>query len=150
MSTVNQQKSFCELYLDAECFMDEANKTIGKPGISMEVFENRRKVTSRLTNKGEDVVKTILGIFEKHLGREVVAKWDRYCGCSMCPCSPGFRLKTNLGTHRQMKEDDRIQIYISDFKIERMDTPNFWKQNTATEKQLRNAIQEIEVKFGLN
>ena len=27
--------------------------------------------------------------------KEVKAVWDKHCGCSMCPCSPGYRIKIN-------------------------------------------------------
>ena len=36
----------------------------------------------------ESISKTHPDLFERI--RDIKWGWDRYCGCSMCPCSPGF------------------------------------------------------------
>jgi hypothetical protein len=59
----------------------------------MEIFQNRRRVTSRLTDDGNKKLQEKIQAIEKQFGIKIVkTRWDIHCGCSMCPCSPGFRL----------------------------------------------------------
>lgn len=92
-------KSIGEIYFDSSFFNDEASKTIGQPIIGenrLEILENRRKAKGRLTAEGQIQLNKILdeikNIFKNN---EIKAMWDRHCGCSMCPCSPGYRIKIN-------------------------------------------------------
>lgn len=84
------------LYLEPEHFTDEVNQTIGQPGLSSQIFQNRRNVTSRVNEKGQAIKEKVEKFFEQTYGWKVLLRWNRYCGCSMCPCSPGFDIKIEL------------------------------------------------------
>lgn len=77
------------LYLNPEHFVDEANKTIGKVATSTSVLANRRSVKSRVNEDGENIKNKVIKFFADK-GIHVKLRWTRYCGCKMCPCSPGF------------------------------------------------------------
>ena len=79
-----------EVYMNAKSFADEANKTIGAPAITEEVILNRRKVTGRLTEIGEINKQKVIDYFKTNYSIDVKLKWNVKCGCSSCPCSPGF------------------------------------------------------------
>jgi len=109
-------KSIGEIYFDPSFFNDEASKTIGQPIIgenALELIENRRKAKGRLTAEGQIYLNKIIDdlktVFNKN---EIKVVWDRFCGCSMCPCSPGYRVKIN----REIRSLDkyRFSLYIND------------------------------------
>jgi hypothetical protein len=77
------------LYLSAEHFVDEANKTVGRVATSTSVLSNRRSVTARVNEDGEKIKSKVIKFFADK-GIHVKLRWSRYCGCKMCPCSPGF------------------------------------------------------------
>lgn len=81
-----------KLYLGAEYFIDEANKTIGAPALSDEVIMNRRNATEKVNDKGRAAKNEVKQYFKEKFNIDVRFKWDIKCGCSMCPCSPGFRV----------------------------------------------------------
>jgi hypothetical protein len=102
-------KSIGEIYFDSSFFMDEASKTIGQPLIgenAQEIFENRRKVKGKLNAEGQIYLNKILSDLKEIFNKdEIKVVWDKFCGCSMCPCSPGYRVKINrevraLGKYR--------------------------------------------------
>jgi hypothetical protein len=102
-------KSIGEIYFDSSFFVDEASKTMWKPMVGesfQEIFENRRKVKGKLNAEGQIYLNKILSdLKEVFDGDEIKVVWDKYCGCSTCPCSPGYRVKINrevrtLGKYR--------------------------------------------------
>ena len=112
--------SIGEVYLDSDFFNDEDEgaKTIGQAIIgenAQEIFENRRKVKGLLTPLGKSkldyVISEIKGIFNTD---DVKAVWDRHCGCSMCPCSPGYRIKISNEVVRSTRSKDttRFNLFI--------------------------------------
>lgn len=80
------------LYFHPRYFVDEANKTIGHPALSEQTILNRRLVTSKITEPAEAIMQVIQCEMMRDFGVEVKFKWSRYCGCTSCPCSPGFRI----------------------------------------------------------
>jgi hypothetical protein len=92
-------KSIGDVYLDASFFNDKASKTIGKPAAgpdTIKIIKNRREAKGKLTTKGQIQLNKILDEIKRILKTdEVKAVWDKFCGCSMCPCSPGYRIKIN-------------------------------------------------------
>lgn len=92
-------KSIGEVYLDPSFFNDEASKTIGQPAMGPDVdliIQNRRKTKGRLTAEGQIQLNKIVDEIKKiYKNNEIKAMWDRHCGCSMYPCSPGYRIKVN-------------------------------------------------------
>lgn len=111
-------RSIGEIYLGSEMFSDEdeAAKTIGAPAIGPEaisIIENRRKVKGRLSDLGKEeldkVVATVKGFYP---GSEVKVTWDRYCGCSMCPCSPGYRIKVKFERSFTSNEKNRFNLHV--------------------------------------
>jgi len=92
-------KSIGDVYLDASFFNDEASKTIGQPAVgpdAVEIILNRKKAKGKLNAEGQIHLNKILDEIKRILKTdEVKAVWDKFCGCSMCPCSPGYRIKIN-------------------------------------------------------
>lgn len=83
------------LFLDAEHYASQANKTVGQPiiGTNMEqLIENRRGANSELTPAGEAILSKVRSYFKANLHVKVYIRWSRYAGCSSCPCSPGFNI----------------------------------------------------------
>jgi len=112
--------SIGEVYLDSDFFNDEDEgaKTIGQAIIgenAQEIFENRRKVKGLLTPLGKSkldyVISEIKSIFNTN---DVKAVWDKHCGCSMCPCSPGYRIKISEDVVRTSRSKDttRFNLFI--------------------------------------
>lgn len=111
-------RSIGEIYLGSEMFSDEdeAAKTIGKAAIgpdAVKIIENRRKVKGRLSELGkaelEKVVAVVKGLYPD---TEVKVTWDRHCGCSMCPCSPGYRIKLRTGMSFVSNKDNRFNLFL--------------------------------------
>jgi hypothetical protein len=109
-------KSIGEIYFDSSFFNDEASKTMGQPIIgenALEILENRRNVKGRLTTEGQIHLNKILDEIKKIFKNdEVKAVWDRHCGCSMCPCSPGYRIKINREIRSMGKY--RFSLFINE------------------------------------
>lgn len=102
-------------YMNSEYFQDEANQTIGQPLIGKE-FEkrviNRRMVTARLTKKGKEKKQQFIEWFKNEFGVDIKLNWSKNCGCSMCPCSPGFEIKVEIpgGKHFFYSRDLRDNL----------------------------------------
>lgn len=113
-------RSVGEIYLDSDMFSsdDEGAKTIGKPIIgpdALEILENRRKVKGRLNDYGaqrlHEVVSMVKEVFPDE---EVKVTWDRHCGCSMCPCSPGYRIKVRFAKGGfSSNEKNRFSLHLT-------------------------------------
>jgi len=119
-------KSIGELYFSNNFFLDEESKTIGQPAIGenmMTILKNRRGVKGMLTPKGMEILKKVEQKIGKVFGgRKVKLKWDKYCGCSMCPCSPGFRVMIDFTTGGTFREEHRFNLWINkdgsfDFRV---------------------------------
>jgi hypothetical protein len=86
-------------YMNSKYFRDEANQTIGQPIVGEE-FEkrliNRRKVTSKLTEEGKEKKLQFIEWFKNEFGVDIKLNWSKKCGCSMCPCSPGFEIRIEV------------------------------------------------------
>ncbi len=110
------------LYIDNSFFQNEANKTIGKPGLSMEVFENRRNVTNKVNSEGKKAMTEAKEKIQKMVGDtgKVFFKWSISCGCTMCPCSPGYKVYVELNPEkeirlsypRHLREEERFSSWI--------------------------------------
>lgn len=109
-------KSIGEIYFDSSFFNDEASKTIGQPIIgeqAMQILANRRTARGRLNEAGNAILKNIVNsVKEVFPDTEVKTMWDRHCGCSMCPCSPGYRIK--IDREFRSKDETRFNIYIDE------------------------------------
>ena len=90
------------LYLNAEHFESEAAQTIGTPIIGPDMKQrilNRRRVDGRLTLLGKELKRQTIAYFKEKFGIDVILCWSRNAGCSMCPCSPGFVIKSNSASY---------------------------------------------------
>ena len=120
-------KSIGEVYLDPSFFKDEASKTIGQPAMGPDVdliIQNRRKTKGRLTAEGQIHLNKILDEIKKIFkNNEIKAMWDRHCGCSMCPCSPGYRIKIN----REVRslEKYRFSLWVGEDGSYRFARPDY-------------------------
>jgi hypothetical protein len=107
-------KSIGELYFSTVFFTDEESKTIGQPllGSNIEtIFKNRRGAKGKLTSKGREILEYIETRISVALGGvKVKASWDKHCGCSMCPCSPGYRIKADIPF--TSKDDTRFNMWV--------------------------------------
>ena len=59
---------------------------------------------------------------EGELPVDVHLEWDWYCGCSSCPCSPGYRIKVNAKEVRAI-EDRTTQMRI---RLQKRDPKDLW------------------------
>lgn len=107
-----------ELFLRGECFADEANQTIGAPALSEEVFLNRRRVTSRLTEEGKAAKKLVIEHFKSEYGLDIKLRWSAYCGCSMCPCSPGFNIIVEGASQWRPRGSSCLDVSVNAGKVE--------------------------------
>ncbi len=108
-------KSIGELYFDNSFFNDEESKTIGQPLIGpniQTIVKNRRGAKGHLTPQGRSILDHIVDEISRVLGVRVKAVWDKHCGCSMCPCSPGYRIKADI----HFSSKDRTRFYMSVLK----------------------------------
>ena len=107
-------KSIGELYFDNSFFNDEESKTIGQPlvGSNIEtIVKNRRGAKGHLTPQGRAILDHITESISRVLGVRVKAVWDKHCGCSMCPCSPGYRIKADIAFFS--RENNRFNMVVS-------------------------------------
>ena len=112
-----EMKSIGEVYFDSPFFKGEEEQTIGQPIIgpnAMTIFENRRKVKGHLTTEGreklEQFISEVKRIFKVD---KVKAVWDKHCGCSMCPCSPGYRIKIEGNYRYRSSESTRFNLHVN-------------------------------------
>lgn len=103
------KKRIGTLYLTSKYFLDEANSTMGQPMLSAEIMQNRRNVTSRLTLAGQGRIADVLHRF-KERGMDVELKWSKNAGCTMCPCSPGFKISMEVEKYSYRK----IDVWVGD------------------------------------
>lgn len=95
------KKRIGSAFLPNDVFTSEANKTIGKPIVGknyIEVISNRRCVTGDVTESGHKILKKITTYFKRRYNLDVSFKWDIHCGCSVCPCSPGFNIYAEINS----------------------------------------------------
>lgn len=89
-------KSIGELYFDSSYFNDNSSLTIVKPelgNIQTGTTSDNRKKTNRLNERGLKELEFIKNsLNELFVGHNIEIKWNKYCGCSTCPCSPGYRV----------------------------------------------------------
>jgi len=105
------------VYLESRHYIDEANQTIGKPAIDGDVIVNRRNVTNKLTEEGKEILENVKKYFENVHGLEVKLSFSKYCGCSQCPCSPGYEIKAVVDPSANIsrtKDEDRYSIFVND------------------------------------
>ncbi len=97
---------------------DEAAQTIGKAPVgpdAIAIFENRRKVKGRLNDFGAEQLKKVVDtVRELYPGNEIKVTWDRFCGCSMCPCSPGYRIKVKTDRNYSSNGKNRFNLHLQD------------------------------------
>jgi hypothetical protein len=111
-------RSIGEIYLGSEMFSDEdeAAKTIGKAAIgpdAVNIIENRRKVKGRLSELGKaELEKVVAKVKRLFPDSEVKAAWDIHCGCSMCSCSPGYRIKVKAQRIHSSSNKSRFNLHI--------------------------------------
>lgn len=112
--------SIGELYLDNEMFSDEASKTIGEVPYgddAIKILDNRRKTKGRLTPTGkaalDEVIRRVRLVYPSG---NVKAEWDIHCGCAMCPCSPGYRIKVDTVPYR-FDSKERFSVFIEEKSV---------------------------------
>jgi hypothetical protein len=104
-----------ELYLSSDDYVDTANKTIGKPGLTTEVLVNRRHVTKELSDEGQRKLGRVDKIIEILVGQYPKWEFSKYCGCNMCPCSPGYKGYIETTSEFRSDEDDRMSIHFDEY-----------------------------------
>ncbi len=103
------------LFLNPEHFVDKENKTIGKPAFDETILSNRKNATNKVTEAGEKLKKEVADYFKKEFNIDVYFKWNILCGCSACPCSPGFDVMVNSDIAiRKMTEAKRFTFFVKD------------------------------------
>ncbi len=115
----NIMRSVGEIYFESKFFADDdpAAQTIGKAIIgpdAMTILENRRKIKGRLNDTGyAELQKVIQRVKEIYPDSEVKVTWDKYCGCSSCPCSPGYRIKIEKGRFTDVStKRNRFSLFV--------------------------------------
>jgi hypothetical protein len=133
-------KSIGEVYFDSSYFIDEESKTIGQPliGENIEtIFKNRRGAKGKLNEVGRKILEHISQNVSSVIGSSVKMTWDKHCGCSMCPCSPGYRVKTDIPF--KSKDDTRFNIFINnDGSIEYRTPKRYFELGHSVHEELRN------------
>lgn len=110
-------KKIAVLSLQSKFFQDEANQTVGAAGVgpnAMKIFQNRRNVTSRLTQEGKNMKQKLVDFFKETYGIDAKLIWSIKAGCSMCPCSPGFNIMTediNVKRRWVLRRGDYLYIW---------------------------------------
>lgn len=120
-------KSIGEIYLDSSCFNNEASKINERIEINnnySSVTDNSIKPKGRLSEKGEKTLDKIRQkLNEVFKDCHIQFKWDKYCGCSICPCSPGFRIKINKDL--RSSEKYRFSLHINKNGKFEFNEPNY-------------------------
>lgn len=106
-----------ELFFDEMFYADEANKTVCQPGLTSEVLMNRRNVTDKLTEEGKKMLERVKKELTEELvsGVKVSFVFSKYCGCSMCPCSPGFKVIVNYPVDIKVgrsTDESRFHVWV--------------------------------------
>lgn len=131
-------KSIGELYFDSSFFTDEESKTIGQPliGSNIEtIVKNRRGAKGKLNPVGREILDRIVAQVSKVLGAKVKAVWDKHCGCSMCPCSPGYRIKGDIPFYSTDKT--RFNMWIGkNGKVEYHIPKSYYELGRTTHQEL--------------
>ena len=136
------KRSIGEVYFDPTFFIGEAEKTIGQPALDQTTIVNRRKVKGLLTDEGQKHLNIIIkAVKEAFKCDTVIAKWDKYCGCGSCPCSPGYRIMVgkDVGTTNESK---RFIVWINPQGVYDFRKP----KNPFTIGC--DEVKELETKFG--
>lgn len=109
-------KTIAKVYVSPDLYLDEPNKDIGKAPVGedfLSILENRRHVTSRMSEKGQRLMNKLKKSIEKRFERKVgKIKFDRHCGCTMCPCSPGFRIMVQV-TRNEYTTGHLLDIWLT-------------------------------------
>lgn len=110
------------LFLESKHFVDDANKTIGRVALSSDVIIARRNVTAKVNDEGQKLKDLTVSYFKAKYGVNVKLLWDRFCGCTMCPCSPGFKIVAAVEEDyilpKRMTEADRFDVFIKGSKLD--------------------------------
>lgn len=113
---MSKLKSIGDIYLSSSHFNCKKSNTMGRISIdndSLQIKENIKSDKGRLSERGE---KALDKIREKlnHVFKDyrIQFKWDKYCGCTLCPCSPGFRIRINKEVRSAAKY--RFSIYLDE------------------------------------
>jgi hypothetical protein len=86
------------VYFSSNLYNEEAGKTanaclINDKADLFETVNNRRTIKGKLAPAGQKALEKVLEqIQHKFPDKKFIAKFDRYAGCNMCPCSPGFTI----------------------------------------------------------
>ena len=96
-----------------QMFADEASKTVGAALVGPDLAQlavNRREAKGKLTEIGQAAYDQALAKFREYIGAKeslkLFVKWDIHCGCSMCPCSPGFKIQVEYDPDFQLPPFD--------------------------------------------
>jgi hypothetical protein len=96
-----------QLYLDASFFEDqETAAAINNVGDVEGMIAARRRTQGKLTVAGKaQLFKLIDRLNAGLVGWPLKAKFSRNCGCSMCPCSPGFDIRIEKADLMALQDD---------------------------------------------
>ncbi len=96
-----------------QMFNDDASKTIGAPLIGpnmQQIAINRREAKGKLAEAGQAGYDKALAMLREYIGAKeelkLFVQWDIHCGCSMCPCSPGYKVSVEYDTDYQLPPFD--------------------------------------------
>lgn len=140
-------KSIGELYFDSSFFRDEESKTIGQPLIGPNIetlVKNRRGAKGHLTPVGREILEKISSQVSETLGGiKIKVVWDRHCGCSMCPCSPGYRIKGDISFRSTDKT--RFSIFVNeDGKVDFSKPQSSWELGYTEVNKLTETFGIVE------
>lgn len=116
-----------------------AVKTMGKPATGpnmVDIIANRRRLSKqpKLSPKGELFLKKVRGwFFRKFNGLKIDFKWDIKCGCTMCPCSPGFKIFA-------IKDDKSRQLFDYNYRIRENDRFDIWSDDKDIDARLKRSL----------
>jgi len=113
-----------EFYPENQHYQSEANQTIGQAGITDNTIMNRRNVTNQLTEDGNLFIEKVKQFFKSVYDLDVKLTFSKYCGCSTCPCSPGFKIYAiiNKIDNKKIKSEENCRFKIFyDNKNKRLD-----------------------------
>ena len=114
---INKKARIGTLYLSTEHFTDDANQTIGKPSIGPnmgELIQNRRNVTNHVNFEGSVAKLKVAEYFLNTYGIQVKFQWSISAGCTMCPCSPGFKIiaEVSMQYNSRIREKERFDVWV--------------------------------------
>lgn len=111
MNTFNRRIG--SVYLPSSAFNEAAAETIGQPALSEKVIFNRRSVKGKLNEDGKLMLANVAIAMEREFNVQVEFKWDRKCGCTMCPCSPGFKMFAKVPGSYIRGRNQQITFYVN-------------------------------------